>query len=78
VSLQALNDANKDYLAALTRRDSSKAQIGVDTAKLRQAKAQVLQSQASLKQLTEQLGIRRLLRRWMERFCRAMWRLAMR
>ena len=56
VSLQALNDANKDYLAALTRRDSSKAQIGVDTAKLRQAKAQVLQSQASLKQLTEQLG----------------------
>jgi HlyD family secretion protein len=56
VSLQALNDANKDYLAALTRRDSSKAQIGVDTAKLRQAKAQVLQSEASLKQLTEQLG----------------------
>jgi HlyD family secretion protein len=43
-------------LQALNRRDSSKAQIGVDTAKLRQAKAQVLQSQASLKQLTEQLG----------------------
>lgn len=56
VSVQALNDANKDYLAALTRRDSAKAQIGVDTAKLRQARAQVLQSQASLKQLTEQLG----------------------
>jgi HlyD family secretion protein len=56
VSRQALDDANKDYLAALTRRDSSKAQIGVDNAKLRQAKAQVLQSEASLKQLEEQLG----------------------
>jgi HlyD family secretion protein len=56
VSRQALDDANKDYLAALTRRDSSKAQIGVDSAKLRQAKAQVLQSQASLKQLEEQLS----------------------
>lgn len=56
VSRQALDDANKEYLAALTRRDSSKAQIGVDTAKLRQARAQVQQSQASLKQLEEQLG----------------------
>jgi HlyD family secretion protein len=56
VSRQVLDDANKDYLAALTRRDSSKAQIGVDTAKLKQAHAQVLQSQASLKQLEEQLG----------------------
>ncbi len=56
VSRQTLDDANKDYLAALTRRDSSKAQIGVDTAKLKQARAQVMQSQASLKQLEEQLG----------------------
>ena len=56
VSRQALDDANKDYLAAMTRRDSSKAQIGVDTAKLRQARAQVLQNQASLKQLEEQLS----------------------
>ena len=56
VSHQTLDDANKDYLAALTRRDSSKAQIGVDTAKLKQARAQVQQSQASLKQLEEQLG----------------------
>ena len=56
VSRQALDDANKDYLAALTRRDSSKAQIGVDTAKLKQAKAQVMQAQASLKQLEEQLS----------------------
>jgi HlyD family secretion protein len=56
VSRQVLDDANKDYLAALTRRDSSKAQIGVDNAKLKQAKAQVAQSQASLKQLEEQLS----------------------
>ena len=54
VSRQTLDDANKDYLAALTRRDASKAQIGVDTAKLKQARAQVMQSQASLKQLEEQ------------------------
>jgi HlyD family secretion protein len=56
VSRQTLDDANRDYLAALTRRDSAQAQVGVDTAKLRQARAQVLQSQASLKQLEEQLS----------------------
>jgi len=53
---QAVDDANRDYLAALTKRDSARAQIGVDTAKLKQARAQVLQSQASLKQLEEQLS----------------------
>jgi HlyD family secretion protein len=56
VSHQALDDANRDYLAALTRRDSAKAQVGVDTAKLKQARAQVLQSQAGLQQLQEQLS----------------------
>jgi HlyD family secretion protein len=56
VSQQAYDDTNKDYLAALTRRDSARAQIGVDNAKLKQAKAQVLQSEASLKQLEEQLS----------------------
>jgi HlyD family secretion protein len=56
VSHQALDDANRDYLAALTKRDASRAQVGVDTAKLKQARAQVLQSQASLKQLEEQLS----------------------
>jgi HlyD family secretion protein len=56
VSRQTLDDADKEYLAALTRRDASKAQIGVDTAKLKQARAQVAQAQASLKQLEEQLG----------------------
>ena len=56
VSHQALDDANRDYLAALTSRDSAQAQVGVDTAKLKQARAQVLQSQAGLKQLEEQLS----------------------
>jgi len=56
VSRQTLDDANRDYLAALTKRDAAKAQIGVDTAKLKQARAQVLQSQASLKQLEQQLA----------------------
>ena len=56
VSQQSYDEVNKEYLAALTRRDASRAQIGVDNAKLRQARAQVLQSQASLKQLEEQLS----------------------
>ena len=56
VSRQALDDADRDYLAALNKRDSAKAQIGVDIAKLKQARAQVMQSQASLKQLEEQLS----------------------
>jgi HlyD family secretion protein len=56
VSQQALDNANKDYLAALNKRDGAQAQIHVDNAKLKQAKAQVQQSQASLKQLQEQLS----------------------
>ncbi len=56
VSRQALDDANRDYLAALTRRNSAQAQVAVDTAKLKQAHAQVLQSQATLNQLDEQLS----------------------
>ena len=56
VPQQNLDNANRDYLAALTKRDSSKAQIGVDNAKLKQARAQVSQSEASLNQLEEQLG----------------------
>ncbi|HEV2618364.1 MAG TPA: efflux RND transporter periplasmic adaptor subunit [Acidobacteriaceae bacterium] len=56
ISQQAYDDANKDYLAALTRRDSSRALIGVDNARLKQARAQVMQSQAGLQQLEEQLG----------------------
>jgi HlyD family secretion protein len=56
VPQQSLDNANRDYLAALNKRDIAKAQIGVDNAKLLQAKAQVAQSEASLKQLEEQLG----------------------
>lgn len=56
VSQQAYDDANKDYLAALTRSESAKAQVLVDTAKLKQARAQVQQSKASLAQLQEQLS----------------------
>jgi HlyD family secretion protein len=56
VSRQTLDDANRDYLAALTRRNSAQAQVAVDTAKLKQARAQVLQSEATLNQLNEQLS----------------------
>jgi len=56
VSLQAFDNANRDYLAALNKRDAARAQIGVDTARLKQARAQVLQNQANLKQLEEQLS----------------------
>ncbi len=56
VSQQALDNANRDYLAALNKRDAARAQIGVDTAKLKQARAEVLQNQASLKQLEEQFS----------------------
>jgi HlyD family secretion protein len=56
VPQQSLDNANRDYLAALNKRDTAKAQIGVDNAKIKQARAQVAQSEASLKQLEEQLG----------------------
>ena len=56
VSRQALDDANRNYLAALNKRDAAHAQILVDTAKLKQARAQVQQSRASLNQYEEQLG----------------------
>ena len=56
VSQQALDDAQQKFLAAKNTRDKALAQITVDTAKLRQAQAQVAQAQASLKQLEEQLG----------------------
>jgi HlyD family secretion protein len=56
VSQQALDDAQQKYLFAANTRDKALAQITVDTSKLRQAEAQVAQSQASLKQLEEQLS----------------------
>ncbi len=56
VPQQSLDNANRDYLAALNKRDTAKAQLGVDQAKLKQAKAQVAESQATLNQLEEQLS----------------------
>ncbi|MCU1225791.1 MAG: efflux transporter, family, subunit [Edaphobacter sp.] len=56
VSQQALDDAQQKYLFAANTRDKAVAQIAVDTSKLHQALAQVQQSQASLKQLEEQLS----------------------
>jgi HlyD family secretion protein len=56
VSQQALDDANRNYLAALNKRDTAAAAIAVDQAKLKQAEAQVAQAQASLDQLNEQLS----------------------
>ncbi|MGA8109603.1 MAG: efflux RND transporter periplasmic adaptor subunit [Acidobacteriaceae bacterium] len=56
VSQQALDNAERDYLAQKNKRDAAIAQIGVDQAKLRQAEAQVQQAQASLDQLNEQLS----------------------
>jgi len=56
VSQQAVDDANRNYEAALNKRDQSNAQIKVDAAKLRQAEAQVAQARAQLGQLEEQLS----------------------
>jgi HlyD family secretion protein len=56
VPQQSLDNANRDYLAALNKRDGAKAQLGVDGAKLKQARAQVTQNQATLNQLEEQLS----------------------
>ena len=56
VSQQALDDAQQKYLFATNTRDKALAQITVDNSKLRQAESQVAQSQASLRQLEEQLS----------------------
>ena len=55
VSKQSLDDAQQKYLAAVNIRDKAVSQISVDTSKMHQAQAQVEQSQASLKQLEDQL-----------------------
>jgi HlyD family secretion protein len=56
VSQQGMDNANRDYLSALNKKNVAVAQIDVDRAKLRQAEAQVAQNQASLKSLEEQLS----------------------
>jgi HlyD family secretion protein len=54
VSQQGMDNANRDYLSELNKKNVATAQIDVDRAKLRQAEAQVAQNQASLKSLEEQ------------------------
>ncbi len=56
VSQQVLENANRDYLSMENKQRVATAQVAVDSAKLSQAKAQVAQSQASLKQLVEELS----------------------
>jgi HlyD family secretion protein len=56
VSQQALDDANRDYLSNMNKQRTAIATVAVDHAKLQQAEAQVAESQASLKQLEEQLS----------------------
>ena len=56
VSQQALDTAEQQYRAAANTRDRAVSQIIVDSAKQRQAQAQVAAAEASLKQLEEQLS----------------------
>lgn len=60
-SQQTLDNANRDYLAALNRKNVATAEIAVDRAKYLQAEAQVMQNKASLKSLEEQLAYTTLL-----------------
>ncbi len=56
VSESALEDAQKNYELALNKQNVAKAQVTVLNAKIAQAQAQVVEDQANLKQLEEQLS----------------------
>ena len=56
VSESALDDAQKNYELALNKQNVAKAQVTVLKSKMAQARAQVSQDQANLKQLEEQLS----------------------
>jgi HlyD family secretion protein len=56
VSESALEDAEKNYELALNKQNVAKAQVTVLNAKIAQAQAQVMEDQANLKQLEEQLS----------------------
>jgi len=56
VSASALDDAEKNYTMAVNKQNVSKAQVTVLKAKIAQAQAQVMEDQANLKQLDEQLS----------------------
>jgi HlyD family secretion protein len=56
VSQSDLDNADKNYQLALNKQNVAKAQVTVLLAKIAQSQAQVVQDQATLKQLDEQLG----------------------
>ncbi len=56
VSTSALEDAQKNYELALNKQNVSKAQVTVLKAKIAQARGQLGQDRANLKQLEEQLS----------------------
>lgn len=56
VPQQTVDNTRRDYEAELNKRNSSQAAVLVDEAKLKQARAQVAQNQATLDQLLEQLS----------------------
>jgi len=56
VSASALDDAQKNYEMSVNKQNVAKAQVTVLKAKIAQAQAQVVEDQANLKQLEEQLS----------------------
>ena len=56
VSASALDDAQRAYILAVNKRDVARAQLVVNKAKVAQAHADVQKSDATLKQLEEQLS----------------------
>jgi len=56
ISQSALDDAERNYIMAVNKRDVARAQLTVNKAKVAQAQAQVKKDQASLKQFEEQLS----------------------
>ena len=56
VSQSTLDDAQRNYILAVNKRDMARAQLMVNKAKIAQAQAQVKKDEASLKQFEEQLS----------------------
>ena len=56
VSQSTLDDAQRNYIMAVNKRDVARAQLTVNKAKVLQAQAQVKKDQASLQQFEEQLS----------------------
>jgi len=56
VAPQALDDAQRNYVLAVNKTDSARAQVTNSQAKIKQGEAQVAQMKATLDQLEQQLG----------------------